>query len=86
MDKQEKQFKVDVLFDKKESTVFGGLGAQSLTLLLPESVKNTVIDHFLKQESVLTVTMSDLSTRYINTRNILYIDVTEVQGGENVGK
>lgn len=75
--KREKQFQVKILFDRQESNAFGGVGAQGVTLLLDESVKNTALDHFIKQESVITVTLSDFSTRYINTRNILYIDVTE---------
>lgn len=79
-DKKKKQFQVKILFDRQESNIFGGLGAQGVTLLIDEEVKNTVLDHFLKQESVLTITLSDLSTRYINTKNILYIDVTEVAG------
>lgn len=78
MSKNEKQFQVKILFDRQESTVFGGVGAQGVTLLLDETVKNTVLEHFIKQDSVITVTMSDFSTRYINTRNILYVDVTEV--------
>ena len=77
-DKNQKQFQVKILFDRQESNCFGGVGAQRVTLLIDEEVKNTVLDHFFKQESVLTVTLSDGSTRYINTRNILYIDVTEV--------
>lgn len=78
MSKNEKQFQVKILFDRQESTVFGGVGAQGVTLLLDETVKNTVLEHFIKQDSVITVTMSDFSTRYVNTRNILYVDVTEV--------
>jgi hypothetical protein len=76
-DKKKKQFQVKILFDRQESNLFGGLGAQGVTLILDEPTKNTVLDHFLKQESVLTVTLNDFSTRYINTKNILYIDVTE---------
>ena len=76
--KTEKKFYVRILFDRQESNTFGGVGAQGVTLLLDESVKDTVVDHFVKQESVITVTLSDFSTRYINSRNILYIDITEV--------
>lgn len=77
-DKNQKQFQVKILFDRQESNRFGGVGAQGVTLLIDEEVKNTVLDHFFKQESVLTIMLSDCSTRYINTKNILYIDVTEV--------
>lgn len=86
----EKMYQLTIAFDRQESGIFGGISAQSVHIVVPESVKNQVIQHFEDQHSVLAVTMQDNSTRYINTRNILFIDVVEVnvevKQGENSKK
>ena len=80
----EKKYRVLISFDKPESNLFGGLGYQSVVVVVSESVKDTIVDEFMEQRSVITVNMQDSTVRYLNTRNILCIDVSEVQLEEKV--
>lgn len=79
-----KSCQVVIIFDRKEGSPFGGVNAQSVTLLIDEDTKNKVIKQFTEQEGVLTVHLSNGVIRHINARNILYIDETEIvdEGGD----
>lgn len=84
----DKKFKVVISFDKPESNLFGGYGFQSVTVVVSEETKDKILTEFFEQKSVLTVYMTDSAIRYLNTRNILCIDVSEVavEGDNNAKK
>lgn len=80
---EEKSFSVKIYFNKQESNMFG-LTNSSTVLVIPESVKDQILEEFKNQNSILTIGYSDnvgvgVATliRYVNCRNILYIDVAE---------
>lgn len=75
----ERIFRVVISFDNTEANVFGGVGHQSVVVNVPETVKDEIITEFIQQNSVITVNMSDSSVRYLNARNILCIDVSEIK-------
>lgn len=83
METVEKKFNVKVAFDKAESNMFGGLSNSVTVLIVPESVKDQLLKEFKNQDSVIAVRLAADSkgfepTRYINCRNILYIEVVEI--------
>lgn len=75
---EERQFRIDIWFDKPEATLFGSLTNTHLALVLGESQKDKVLEQFFKQEGVLTITMSDGKVRHLNSKNILIIDEEEI--------
>lgn len=83
MDNKEKQFQVKIGFDKPDSSPFGGVSFANTTLLVGEGIKNTILDHFNKQDSVISIQLGEGLVRHVNSRNILYIDVTEIKEKEN---
>ena len=75
---KEKQFLVKIGFDKPESSVFGGMSFANTTCQVGEEIKNKIVEEFTEQKNILTIVLAN-GLRHVNTRNILYIDVTEIE-------
>lgn len=86
----ERTFNVTIVFDRKEGSRFGGVQAQVTTLLLDAKTTGDLVSHFQSKDGVISIAFPDgKTTRYINTANILYMDVQEIlvnEGGDNEGK
>lgn len=80
MNKSEpKLHKIIITFDKVESGVFGGLQNQSLVLTIPEDQAKALVTQFHEGSGILSVFLGKDSAgnetwKYVNTKNILYID------------
>jgi len=74
----EKHFSVNVYFSVPKRTAFGVDTHESMALLISEANKERLLEDFNEQENVMAVNLGDGTVRYVNTKNILFIDVSEV--------
>lgn len=73
-----KNFKVTIVFETQESNIFGGLSKSTLTLAVDEDTKSRIVDEFLNDQKNITINLFNGVIRYVNTKNILYIDTVEI--------
>lgn len=71
--------RIFIYFDKKESNAFGGLSNQSIVLDVTEEQASKVITQFHEGAGVFSVNLGKdergvETWKYINAKNILFID------------
>ena len=73
-----KNFKVSIVFEAQESNIFGGLSKSTLNLAIDQETTEKLINEFLEDQKNIVIKLSNGVTRYLNTKNILYIDTVEI--------
>lgn len=81
---KEVKYNLTIIFDRKEGSPFGGISAQSVSIMTDKDTRDKVLEQFHGGEGVLSVSLNNGITRHINSKNILYID--EVEISEEEGK
>lgn len=79
-----KNFKVTITFETQESNIFGGLSKSTLNLAIDQETTEKLVNEFLEDQKNIVIKLPNGVTRYLNTKNILYIDTVEIieKGGE----
>ncbi len=72
-----KQFSIGIYFSALRQSVFGAEQRDNMALVISEENKDRLLEDFCKQESVVSINLGNGAVRYVNARNILYIEVAE---------
>jgi len=73
-----KNFKVSIVFETQESNIFGGLSKSTLNLAIDQETTEKLVNEFLEDQKNIVIKLPNGVTRYLNTKNILYIDTVEI--------
>lgn len=88
-EKSKQMYQLNIMFNSKESSVFGGIQAQSVSIVVDAETRNKALDMYYGKNGIIAVTLNENLTRHINASNILYIDeviLAQEEQGKEGGK
>ena len=78
------KYQIKFYFNTTESSVFGSVGGNK-TVEVDESVKDLIVDGFQAGTAIMPIQMSETEVHYLNTKNVNYVSVKQVDNVEESG-